>query len=205
MPTKKTKPNPKAKPKKKSTFDFAPTEAALLDASRAAFAKFFDDYPDHRFYGMGLFTGPEFSYVAPTAMSEEGLAQSAANHRNRRGKASSTARELRASLRWSAADSPHHDEIDFEGVDMSGVAATLHAIDVRRERAKFDAFVAEIHEMFYRVLKQLDDEGAFGTGRAREKLFVSMMMGDRDRSVLELGKRLNPPAAFERYREQTGL
>jgi len=153
---------------------------------------------------MALYTAGELGYVAPTAMSEEGLAEVVASYRKKPRYASKTDEELAASLRWSPGDSPHHDECDFEGVNdrMNELALVLRGIDVTTDRPRFDALVARTHEVFYRVLHQLDQEGCFGTGPERDQIFISMMMGDQDRSVLTLGERLNPQASFRRYRDQ---
>ena len=185
-------------------FDFAGLEDALADAARAAFADLRAEYPRHRFYCLSLYTAGGLDYVIPTAMSEEGLAEVVADYRDKPGYAATNVKSLAESLRWSPDDSPHHgegdDHFDDATARMRELGQILRGIDVTDERARFDAIVARAHEAFFAALHRLDEEGCFGAGAARERVFVSMMMGDQDRSVLALGQRLNPPATYERYR-----
>jgi hypothetical protein len=189
-------------------FDFAGLERALLSATRTSFAKLRDDHPDHHFYCMALYTAGELGYMFPTAMSEEGLTEVVASYRQKPRYASRTEAQLRDQLRWSPADSPHHEEVGDEetfapvNARLNKLALVLRGIDTTTSWDTFHAFVARAHDSVFNVLHRLDGEGCFGTGAAREQIFVSMMMGDQDRSVLALGERLNPASTLERYRAQ---
>ncbi len=187
----------------KAAFDFDGLAEVLLVEARDAFALYREEHPKHHFYCMALYTAGDLGYIMPTAMSEEGLAEAVASYRKKPRYAKVPVAKLSEQLRWSPCDSPHHDEIDFTtvGTHMTALAAALNAIDVITERARFDAFVDRAHETVFQVLSALDAEHCFGKGRARERIFVSMLMGDQDRSVLTLGERLNPRTTYERYRD----
>jgi hypothetical protein len=57
-------------------------------------------------------------------------------------------------------------------------------------------------QVYYRVLKQLDDEGVFGHGAAREAITVIATNGDQDLDPSTFGdviRDLNPPSVYEHY------
>lgn len=179
--------------------ELAPVEAALANAARTAFAAL--RATGDTFYGFALYTSGELSYVTATGFSEEGLAEVVASYRAKPRHAKTPVATLRAQLRWSPDDSPHHDtEADaFEDVPMATVGTALRAA-YARGATDGAAYRARVFATFVRVLRALDTEGAFGTGAARARTFVSVMMGDQDESVLEVARQVNPPAAVALYR-----
>ncbi|KVH35217.1 hypothetical protein WS88_19490 [Burkholderia cepacia] len=67
---------------------------------------------------------------------------------------------------------------------------------------RFDAFFKALQRDMIEALRQLDQEGLFGTGAEREKITLFVTISD-DNGAEELENRsakiLNPPAVFDRF------
>jgi len=130
---------------------------------------------------------------------------------------------LGQSLRWSAADSPLHSvgsellpqsdkivqELDFEGRWAADDDADEDGDDDEDDGEEDDDFdeaelqdpeVEEVFQVIVQVLRELDQEGLFGTGAERERLVLSVWEGDQSNvSRYDYAKALNPPAVAKRF------
>lgn len=187
-------------------FDALRLKAALTPACRTAFAKVRANHKGESFYCMGLFTCGSLAYLVPTAMTEEGLDREVRRYQGYPEYAKESVENLRSSLRWSPCDSPLHleGEEHFEEVNaiMEDIAETLHAIDTDRGWDEFDEFGGRVDTSICEVLKAMDQEGAFGVGQERERIFVTILMGDQDDSILHIGRRLNPLATVRQFEKE---
>lgn len=189
-----------------ASFDADRLKLVLLPTCRRVFSEVRQRHQGESFYCMGLFTCGLFSYLAPTAMTEEGLEIVARRYKAEPYYAEESLESLRHSLRWSPCDSPLHleGEEHFQEVNdvMEEITWTLRQIDFERGWDEFDEFVGRLHTLLVDVLSTVDGEGVFGVGSEREKLFVSMLMGDQDDSILRIGRRLNPPRTIEQFESE---
>jgi hypothetical protein len=187
-------------------FDELRLKTVLTLACRNAFAGMRRKHAGESFYCMGLFTSGGLAYVYPTAMTEEGLDQVVREYQAKPAYANEQIENLRFSLRWSPCDSPLHleGEEHFEETNecMADIAHAIHKIDTDQGWDEFESFVGRFHDSICNVLKAIDIEGVFGTGQERERVFVTIMMGDQDDSILHLGKRLNPMATVKNFEKE---
>lgn len=170
--------------------DFALVRSAIRDAARAAWTDLRNEHPSYAFYYFGLWTTPLAHRPAPTACSTEGL---------ERAVAASRAAGIDAdadSLRWSVNDSPYDLAGDEHFARLDAVFETFgdtydrpRAVNEQLLRAMIDA------------LAELDTEGFFGTGDARDAVVVNVTLPGRDEpaDALESARSLNPPSALTRY------
>lgn len=176
---------------------------ALTRAARAAFSEVRAKHRGEDFYCIGIFTDGLFSYLGPTAMTEQGLDEAVRRYQKMPRYENERPELLRFSLRWSPCDSPLHleGEKHFQQLDgiLGDIAKSLCSIDIDAGWDEFDDYVARVRDVIVEVLVQLDREGAYGSEAEREKIFVTMLMGDQDGSILDIGRRINPPATVRNF------
>lgn len=187
-------------------FDALRLKSVLVNACRTAFAEVRASHKGESFYCMGLFTSGLFGYLVPTAMTEEGLDRVVREYQADPAYANEPPGRLRFSLRWSTCDSPLHLEgashFDEVNVLMAEVSEAFSAIDIDHGWGEFEDFARRIETLICEVLTLVDQEGVFGVGKEREGIFVTMLMGDQDDSILTIGRRLNPPATVKRFENE---
>lgn len=198
-------------------------QSTLRDELRVAWFKLREAHAQEQIYGFGVFTTDSASYLMVTAFSEAGLDAAVTKSLARKqGKGKDPALQRR-SLRWSAADSPLHEvgsqllpksdkivqDLDFEGRwhqdDDAGDDDDDDDDDFEfdEEAELQDPEVAEVFQVIVQVLRELDQEGAFGTGAERERVVLSVWEGDQSNmSRYEYAKRLNPAAVARRFGEE---
>jgi hypothetical protein len=186
--------------------DMLALKDALICAGRKAFTEMRRGHCSERFYCIGLITTGDMGYVLPTAMTEEGLETVARKYKALQAYAATPLDQLRRELRWSPSDSPllYEGKIHFDEVDR-----ILDVITRRYQAIKTD-HGSEESEDFWQlfvaavcgVLAALDHERVFGTGRDREKVFVTMLIGDQDDSILHIGRRLNPSSTVAWFEKE---
>jgi hypothetical protein len=170
--------------------EFERIRAGVREAARGAWATLRAEHPTERFYYFGLWTTPVAHRPAPTACSVEGLARAVAGYR-----------ELGTTvdpdeLRWSENDSPY----DLHGDDLfSALEPLFEAFGDPYDRPR-DVNEALLEAMTG-ALADLEAEGFFGRGDERDAVVVNVTLPGRDdaRSAVASARRLNPPAALERY------
>ena len=163
---------------------------AVREAARDAWTDLRSAHPGDTFYYYGLWTTQHAHSPVPTASSFEGLKRSLAEHRE-------NGLELNpADLRWSENDSPYdlYGDEHFLGVER---LFEEFGNPFDRERDVRNALL----ETVIGALADLDDDRFFGSGAERESVVINVTFPGRNTpaSVLGVARRLNPPAALERY------
>jgi hypothetical protein len=165
---------------------------AVRDACRKAWTELRHACPDETFYYYGLWTTAALHQPGPTACSVEGLqrivAEAAAQPRPW-----SAERELR----WSESDSPY----DLYGYDeFFGQVERLFA-DLGDPYERTDEEIEALTNALTGALADLDQEGFFGAGTARESVVINLTFpGEEDEAdAVARARRLNPPSALQQY------
>jgi len=109
-------------------------------------------------------------------------------------------KESEDEYRWAYAESPYTrsgKEFFREVNELWKELPSIYDDDISMERV--DEIVEEKLSYMEKGIKSLDEEGYFGTGDVRNKLVVTVMVAEEDFRNTPFAKRLNPPAALERY------
>ncbi|MHC4657457.1 MAG: DUF4303 domain-containing protein [Planctomycetota bacterium] len=165
---------------------------ALVTATRDAFSELRRAHSDYRFYYYCLWSSCMGDAPTPCACSLEGLDEVVNQYSSQGGGESKS--ELRESLRWSEADSPHFGFADEKFAlvrDLFDKLPSSHEVgdgfcEVRRRIAAME-----------RALVLLDRDGFFGTGRNRENVIINVF--DDEEEMLPRAERLNPANALLEY------
>ena len=197
-------------------FDYANFYEKLLLASRQSFKLLKDRHANETFYCFAFVSHPDHGYVFAAASTEEGLTKVAKHYIDhypeRYGKVPLA--DMRTSLRHSIADSPVY-EIDL----IVPIFAEVNRIASIRSHAlqeiwselsdeygeeKADQLVQPHEVQFldtcFAILKQLDSEGVFAVGAAREHVVVLFDEGDQtDEVKLTYAFVVNPNNIAKRY------
>lgn len=175
--------------------DFARIRSAVRDAARATWTSLRDERPAETFYYFGLWTTPLAHRPVPTACSLEGLQRAV---EQARAEGLTTDEDA---LRWSVNDSPY----DLYGDELfAGLEPLFDAFGGPYDRPR--AVNESLLEAMTRALADLDAEGFFGAGAAREAVVVNVTLPGRDGAAdaLASARRLNPPGALGRYARDLG-
>lgn len=187
-------------------FDFVRLKSILVSASRNAFKDLRNKHNAESIYCMGFFTSSQFISLLPVALTEDGLGLVSQNYLANPDFANESDAKLRLTLRWSPTDSPFLGEgaeyFTNVNVLMLEFSEALRSIDIDSGWSEFNAFINRIEESICEVLMVLDGEFIFGVGHDREKVFVSLLMGEWDNSIYRVGRRLNPPETFGRFAKE---
>jgi Domain of unknown function (DUF4303) len=180
-------------------------ETLLLPATRAAFIAVQQQHPDEHFYAFSLFHEPLWEGVMPAANTEEALARRAEVYHNFASYTQETPDQLKTILRWSAGDWEYLDSSNLHFAPVNDwllknvLWEWLGDLD---DKSTWEQRYASVLEICRSTLKQLDVEGIFGVGAARETVTLNIMLGDQDRSWIEHARLLNPPAVYQRWLHQ---
>ncbi len=174
------------------SFDEATLTHLLTQAARAAFTALRAAYPDETFYAYALYTTPEYQFISPLVCGEQGLRKVAERY-----DANNVDGEME-SLRWSPADSPYLGEGEEHFAEVAAFMSALPHI-YELPKGDFGARVAQVKTCCFAALKQLDADGFFGEGAARDAVTVNVLQGDQsNRSRLDNARILNPDGPWER-------
>lgn len=171
----------------------------LLSATKNAFEKVLSVTGAEELYCFSLFTEGLFGYFAPTAMTTEGLERTLQGYRDRGSCASQTDGELRLSLKWSPCDSPYHMLGDEFFVEVNEISSKMSEEFFNLEDDEFGEFQSKIISIVTDVLKEIYFDKKFRDRYDPDKLFFSLMMGDQDDSVLEIGKEVNRHSTYSQF------
>lgn len=199
-------------------FDYEAFLPRLLGATRHALTWEKAQYADETFYAFGVYGSAGWGYLVPFCCTEEGLTRVATSYLEAHGTDWYPGRsldEMRLDLRFSLADTGHSSVFDHApySTDFEEINNQLwhrsDAIDRLSDQfSEHDAdsiFVVEdrrFKQVCYRVFRQLDDEGLFGRGVAREQVTVIATNGNSDLDPSTFGdaiRDLNPPSVYEAY------
>lgn len=154
----------------------------LIAATRRAFDDVRRSYPEERLYAFALVTSPDVARVAPGFSSEEGLS--------------------RPELRWSPSRWPFAGEAEEHFLRAAEMLDELR-LEFDDDDDALARLEDELWEALHRVLGDLDRQGLFGEGAAREQLVVNVLFEEPDFAVhVASARRLNPPATFRRFAEE---
>lgn len=203
-------------------FDYEAFYPRLLDATRQALTWEKVQHAGETFYAFGIYGSAGWGYIVPFCCTEEALTRVAESYLERSGTTlyrGMTLKDMRLDLRFSLADSPYARV--FENVPYKRLFESINHITTNRQNVLFEmwdtvyeqqgedeaqAIIEPENERFthvcHRVLKQLDAEGLFGRGAAREAVTVIATDGDQDLDLSTFGdaiRDLNPPSVYEDY------
>lgn len=111
-----------------------------------ALAKYYDwwlsQYPAQTLYGFCLYSTPLVEYLGVTLFTEEGLTAAADQYQNDDRFRHKSLAQLKQTLRWSACDSPHHNENEdiFEAINDKPQLLQEDAEALESEEA-YDAYL----------------------------------------------------------------
>ena len=163
--------------------------AAVKTATRRAYSELLRRHPE-RFYYFTLVTTDEAHPPTVAAWSEEALDRAVA--------AADDPADARFNLEWSYADSPYlcFGTRYFAGVRrLYARRPEIDSLDEDGWEAEYD-FRLDASEQ---ALRELSDEGLFGVGAARDRIYVNAEVMPPDRTNTERARRINPPAAIETW------
>jgi hypothetical protein len=175
--------------------DYERIRSAIRDAARAAWRDLRAARPDETFYYFGLATTPQSHRPAPTAASREGLDRTIAGYREQ------LVELLHDEVRWSDLESPYA----FSGdAHFRTVERLFDALGEPFDRA--EDLNRTLREAMVEALQDLDAEGFFGEGAARDGVVVDVTVRDGASTVAALASagRLNPAAALHGYGRPAG-
>lgn len=171
----------------------------LLPAVRVAFTKFVKSHPGEHVYGVNLYTSGEYSYLAGSVLTVEGLRSVAEQYLQEESYQEEwkTVEKGMAELKWSAPDSPWHDELEGHFGKVDKLLEKLMADS--DDDDEFTARCREVHETAVAVLRAIREEGIF-TG---DGIVFNVVMGDMSHEECYLNAEdLNPPKVLARLKSE---
>lgn len=160
---------------------------AIANAARSAITEMFSSHPADHFYYCSLITTGGGLAPTLTAWSMEALAAAAQGDR-----------ESEAELKWAWADSPfcgfgdHHFQ---RVVELFGARPAPAVDDYAGWDQEFELRIGAMEQ----AMLQLDSEGIFGRGAARDAIVINAEVMPPDYGNVERAIRLNPPAALTNW------
>jgi hypothetical protein len=158
--------------------------------------------PNDTFYSFAFFTSGEFGYAFMTSASYEGLEEVVASYMQKPNYKNDDPVKRRQSLKWSPADSPLHQLCAEFDKDLDKVMGKVcnQFLEVDEDDEDGQAFISEVESAFLGALKQLDEEGRFGSPNERSAIVLNLLKGDqRTQERLEFAGRVNSPEIAARY------
>lgn len=183
--------------------DFKKLEDELYQLGLAGFRRIREAHPEDNFYCFAFYTNGEFSYIALTASTFEGLDAIAQVYKKKPQYEAMSIEDLRLDLKWSPCDSPLHGAAEnvLTALDplMQEVAAELdRRFDLKDNGKSFDEFVVQVRACIANGLKRIEADGTFGRGEDRKKVVVNLLMGDQsDEDRIGFAERVNPPESVK--------
>lgn len=202
-------------------FDYPAIRATARDAARRAFQTVREAHPDERFYAFALCSDhEEIGGMSASANTEEGLQRKL----DRRSKRKKEYREQeKAALaaagiawddylnyyRWNLPEWAYHciECADFVPLIhmLSDPLENLEEDPEESDPEGFNEHRAQVCASMILAMKDLDDEGFFGSGAERESIVLFAYLLEPPETywfALESARRLNPPSVFEGFRKQ---
>lgn len=190
-----------------ATVDFACVRREIQGAARRAFDAVRAAHRDETFYAFALYSDDSAMTVCPMANPEEGYERCV-----KRYQADQSYLEFLAShgipfdicmtnFRWGSGEWAY----DCGGAEQFGTVCEMINAGGRYDAEDPEGFVNFKGRLFASMvlgLGDLDAEGSFGTGKARERVTLLCSVSDSACAVWleeESARRLNPPAVFEAF------
>ncbi len=177
------------------SLDFTQFRTAVRDAAEKAFTEVRAAHPDEHFYAFALYTDDGAMTVVPAANTEEGfqrkVGEDGAEANYYRWATGEWAYEAVGSKAFQAASDLLNADDRYEGEESDD-----------EDDPAFAAFKSQVIEAMTLGLAEMEAEGFFGSGPARERvtLFVSISDSDESEMVEDASARsLNPLPVYERF------
>jgi hypothetical protein len=189
------------------SFDIESFHREMLLAARAAFVKINEFHAKDGIYCYAIMTAGTYYWFVPFAGTEASLEIAARSYQRMPQYRHKTIPQLKCELRWSPADSPMIDVAGkcFDRVNelAKQLQPIFNGFDVDNGWEDFRAFSAKIAAVCVDVLKELDREGLFGIGAARELVIIVLLWGDQsDEDRLKYASQLNSESACKRFADE---
>jgi hypothetical protein len=164
------------------------------------------DHPDDRLYAILFEVDVSGSYAIRVAGSEESLTRLAEKYiaKGYRVKSDEVLQSLRALLRW---DAPGDDKDGWYWGDQEDDAEATRLIDQAVQAGLIEEYGEDqpLRTLCLDALRELDQDGAFGTGPERERVLIGTCCCEvgfgEDEDVEELAT-LNPARTISRLRRE---
>ncbi|QYJ73533.1 DUF4303 domain-containing protein [Shewanella sp. FJAT-51649] len=151
-----------------------------------ALAEYYDwwlsHYPAQTLYGFCLYSTPLVEYLGVTLFTEEGLTAVAQKYQNDKSFRHKSLTQLKQTLRWSACDSPHHDENEdiFEAINDKLQLLQKDAEALESEEA-YDAYLKALYAILVRALNEVKTM----RGLNPQAILFSVWFGDQSEADIE--------------------
>ena len=162
-------------------FDFEQLKNEIREGARQAFTSVRQAHPGKNVNAFALMTDDSAMTVGPVANSEEAWRESGGEE----------------DFLWNPSEWSYTEGGEF--LDIAYRLILPYHQDVPTE-VEFEEFQAGVFEAGIRALEELDGEGFFGTGTARENVVLLFDVTDSDVPD-DMAQRLNTPAMYARYQE----
>ena len=177
--------------------DELPTEWELADtiesATKKAVTDLFKSHPRDHFYYLSLITVGDAFPPNLAAWSEEALEDAVKNEFD--------IEDARKGLKWSYSDSPGFCYGDEHFGDVRKLFAMRPGIDSIHSAAWEAEYELRLRAM-ETAMRNLDEQGLFGTGERRLNIVVNVEVMPPDYTNTQRAKRLNPPEAIRVWLEE---
>ncbi|MEL4430596.1 DUF4303 domain-containing protein [Shewanella mangrovisoli] len=139
-------------------------------------------YPAETVYGFCLYSTPLVEYLGVTLFTEEGLTAVAQKYQNDKSFRHKSLTQLKQTLRWSACDSPHHDENEdiFEAINDKLQLLHEDAEALESEEA-YDAYLKALYAILVRALNEVKTK----RGLNPQAILFSVWFGDQSEADIE--------------------
>ncbi|MFB2727175.1 DUF4303 domain-containing protein [Shewanella mangrovisoli] len=151
-----------------------------------ALAEYYDwwlsEYPAETVYSFCLYSTPLVEYLGVTLFTEEGLTAVAQKYQNDKSFRHKSLAQLKQTLRWSACDSPHHDENEdiFEAINNK--LQLLHEdAEALESEAAYDAYLKALYTILVRALNEVKTK----RGLNSQAILFSVWFGDQSEADIE--------------------
>jgi hypothetical protein len=164
-----------------SRFDFEQLRTEIREGARQAFAACRAAHPGETINAYALISDDSAMTIIPATNSEEA-------HRNKGGD---------EDFLWNTGEWSYQDGDEFLDIAYRLILTQCQDLPFEME---FEDFRTGFIESCVRALEDLDREGCFGAGPARESVVVLFQISDAD-YIDGAMRRLNTGAMYKRYRK----
>lgn len=172
--------------KDKLSADFEARMDEFAQELTQALAKYYDwwlsQYPAQTLYGFCLYSTPLVEYLGVTLFTEEGLTAVAQKYQNDKSFRHKSLTQLKQTLRWSACDSPHHDENEdiFEAINDK-LQLLQEDAEALESEAAYDAYLKALYAILVRALNEVKAM----RGLNPQAILFSVWFGDQSDKDIE--------------------
>ena len=175
-----------------SNFDYSQLKQAVILATTNAFTQIQALTQNQQLYVFGLYVCREGTSIAPAANTEADLLQVAQAYACRYNKSVSLYQQA---LRWSPWDWSHY----LSGQDFYQAVEALLESTWSEADYQYLLEADRVFQLCREVLVEMDLQGIFGSGQAREQMVVGLFKYDQTQAdLLEQARYLNSKTVCDR-------